>query len=162
VLEFSERIVPSFVEVRAIDDFRDHLLPAAAVSSSQTLLNVAEELRSISESVAGHIAPLLTIRLTMYISTLPVPAVRNALPDTADYYFALFERDLPIADESMQRVYGQLPGLVQPLQQPNDPNLGVLRPLTRVQLRVEQHNWGTLEEQWGNRLAPAPTRPVFR
>ncbi|KAH9971845.1 hypothetical protein BGW80DRAFT_1318753 [Lactifluus volemus] len=127
VFEFSERIVPSFVEVRATDDFRDHLLPAAAASSSQTLQHVAEELRHI------------------------MPTVQYALPHTADL-FARFECYLPIADSSMQRVYGQLRELVQPLEQPNDPNRGVLRHLTRVQLREEQHAWRMLQEQWANQL----------
>ncbi|KAH9979294.1 hypothetical protein BGW80DRAFT_1454976 [Lactifluus volemus] len=89
VFEFSERIVPSFVEVRATDDFRDHLLPAAAASSSQTIQHVAEELRHI------------------------MPTVQYALPHTADL-FARFECYLPIANSSMQRVYGQLRELVQP------------------------------------------------
>jgi hypothetical protein len=52
VLELSERILTSFVEVLATDDFRDHLRPAAAASPSQTFQNVAEELRRISESMA--------------------------------------------------------------------------------------------------------------
>jgi hypothetical protein len=50
VLEFSEDIVSSFVEVPAPDNFRNYLFPAAAASSHQTLKNVDEELRSISES----------------------------------------------------------------------------------------------------------------
>jgi hypothetical protein len=138
------------VRATATNGFQYHLLPAAALSSSQTLENVAEDLRSISESVAGHRAPLLTVCLTIYISALPVPSVKNALPNAADY-LALFEYYLPRANTSMQHVYGQLSGLEQPLEQPNDPNRGVLRHLTRVQLREELHVSRRLEEQWAKR-----------
>jgi hypothetical protein len=85
------------------------------------------------------------------ISALPVPTVQLALPHTADYFMS-FQRCLPVAESSMQRVYGQLRGLVQPLEQPNDPNRGVLRHLTRVQLREEQHALRRIEEQWANQL----------
>jgi hypothetical protein len=96
-------------------------------------------------SLVDHFTHLTTI------PALPVPTVQYALPHTADL-FARFECYLPIVDSSMQRVYGQLRELVQPLEQPNDPNRGVLRHLTRVQLREEQHAWRMLQEQWANQL----------
>ena len=112
VLEFSECIVPSFVEVRVTDGFRDYLLPAAVSLSSQTLRDVTEELRNTSEFVACRTASLLlTICL---ISALPVPTVQYALPHTAED-FVCFKRYLPIADSLMWHVYGQLRGLIQPI-----------------------------------------------
>lgn len=127
VLEFSERFIHSFAEVPALDDFRDHLLPAAAASSSRVLREVAA-----------------VIRNTM-------PAVQNSLPRPADH-FVRFERCLPMADKSTQSLYQSLHGLVLPLERPEDPKQGVLRPLTRVQLREEQRIWRGLEEQWANQL----------
>jgi hypothetical protein len=150
VLEFSEDIVSSFVEVPAPDNFRNYLFPAAAASSHQTLENVAEELRSISESVAGYMTSLLTIHLTTIFSALPVPTI-HALPHTAQH-FADFERCLPIADASMQRTYVKLRGLVQPLDQPNDPNRGVLRNMTLRQLKEEHDAQRHLGGQWANQL----------
>jgi hypothetical protein len=50
VLEFSERFIHSFAEVPALDDFRDHLLPAAEASSSRVLREVAADVRSTSKS----------------------------------------------------------------------------------------------------------------
>jgi hypothetical protein len=108
VLKFSERILPSFVEVRVTDNLRDRL-PSAALSSSQTLQNVSRELKNMCESMVGYTASLVTIRLTICIS---------ALPDTADY-FERFERCLLINESSMQRAYDQLRGLVQPLEHPS-------------------------------------------
>ena len=52
VLEFSERFIHSFAEVPALDDFRDHLLPAAEASSSRVLRDVAADVRSTSKSSA--------------------------------------------------------------------------------------------------------------
>jgi hypothetical protein len=49
----------------------------------------------------------------MTIPALPVPTVQYALPHTTDL-FTRFECYLPIANSSMQRVYGQLRELVQP------------------------------------------------
>ena len=51
LLEFSERFIHSFAEVPPLDDFRDHLLPAAAASSSRVLQEVAAGLRSTSKSL---------------------------------------------------------------------------------------------------------------
>jgi hypothetical protein len=50
VLEFSERIIHSFAEVPPLGDFRDHLLPAAAATSSRVLQEIATDLRSTSKS----------------------------------------------------------------------------------------------------------------
>ncbi|KAH9049770.1 hypothetical protein EDB83DRAFT_1386545 [Lactarius deliciosus] len=127
VLEFSERFIHSFAEVPALDDFRDHLLPAAAASSSHVLREVAADVRNT------------------------MPAVQNSLPRPADH-FVRFERCLPMADGSTQNLYQSLHGLVLPLERPEDPKQGVLRPLTRVQLREEQRTWRGLEEQWANQL----------
>ncbi|KAI0294065.1 hypothetical protein B0F90DRAFT_1342791 [Multifurca ochricompacta] len=102
VLELSERFLHSFVEVPAVDDFREHLSPTAATSSSRTLQEVAAEVRSAS---------------TMSV-------IQGALPYPADH-FVRFELCLPNADASMQRMYRTLRGLVQPLEQPDDPKRGV-------------------------------------
>ena len=40
VLQFSEHFLRSFVEIPPLDDFRDHLLPSAAESSSRILQEV--------------------------------------------------------------------------------------------------------------------------
>ncbi|KAH9058079.1 hypothetical protein EDB87DRAFT_1685725 [Lactarius vividus] len=127
VLEFSERFIHSFAEVPALDDFRDLLLPAAAASSSHVLREVAADVRNT------------------------MPAVQGSLPRPADH-FVRFERCLPMADKSTQNLYQSLHGLVLPLERPEDPKQGVLRPLTRVQLREEQQIWRGLEEQWANQL----------
>ena len=66
--------------------------------------------------------------------------------------FTLFDRYLPIADASIQRMYSALRGLVQPLQQPDDPHKGVFRMMKPVQLREEQRSWRSLEEQWEAQL----------
>ena len=50
VLEFSERFIHSFAEVPALDDFRDHLLPAAEASSLRVLQDVAADVHSTSKS----------------------------------------------------------------------------------------------------------------
>ncbi len=149
VLEFSERFIHSFAEVPALDDFRDHLLPAAAASSSYVLREVATDVRNTSKSSAGHVCRLVLTR----VSALPplVPAVQSSLPRPADH-FVRFERCLPMADRSTQNLYQSLHGLVLPLERPEDPKQGVLRPLTRVQLREEQQIWRGLEEQWANQL----------
>ena len=55
VFEFSERFIHSFAEVPALDEFRDHLLPAAEDSSSRVLREVAAEVRNTSKSCAGHV-----------------------------------------------------------------------------------------------------------
>ena len=75
--------------------------------------------------------------------------VLKYLPEVAET-FGRFERYLPIADRSMQHLYSLLHGLVLPLERPEDPQKGVLRPLTRVQLREEQQTWRGLEEEWAN------------
>lgn len=67
-------------------------------------------------------------------------------------HFARFDRCLPIADKSKQRMYTKLQGLVQPLEQPNDPHQGVFRTMRPVQLREEQRIWRGLEEQWAAQL----------
>ena len=148
LLEFSERFIHSFAEVPPLDDFRDHLLPAAAASSSRVLQEVAAGLRSTSKS-----PPPLTVgvRSRVLTDTHPVSAVQSSLPHPADH-FVRFERYLPLADRSMQNLYQSLHGLVLPLEQPEDPRQGVLRPLTRVQLREEQQIWRGLEEQWANQI----------
>lgn len=55
VFEFSERFIHSFAEVPALDEFRDHLLPAAEDSSSRVLREVAAEVRNTSKSCASHV-----------------------------------------------------------------------------------------------------------
>ncbi len=67
-------------------------------------------------------------------------------------HFARFDHCLPIADASMRGVYSALRGLVQPLQQPDDPPQGVFRTMRPVQLRDEQSNWSDLERQWAAQL----------
>jgi hypothetical protein len=79
-----------------------------------------------------------------------VPTI-HALPDTAKH-FADFERCFLTADASMQRTYVKLRGLVQPLDQPNDPNRGVLRHMTLEQLREEHDAQRHLGGQWANQL----------
>jgi hypothetical protein len=151
VFGFAKRIASSFVEVCAIDEFLGQH-PAAVASSSQTLQNVVKELRGISEFVAGQSASLSTIRVTICISAMPVPTVQHALPGTADYLFVRFERCLRIEVSSVQHVEDQLHELVLSLEHPNDPNQGVLRHLSWVRLREEEHAWKRLEEQWANQL----------
>ncbi|KAF8264562.1 hypothetical protein EI94DRAFT_1738162 [Lactarius quietus] len=128
VLEFSERFIHSFAEVPALDEFRDHLLPAAEDSSSRVLREVAADVRNTKRDVL------------------------SSLPWLADHYVR-FERCLPITDRSTQHLYQLLHGLVLPLERPEDPKQGVLRPLTRVQLREEQQTWRGLEEQWANQTS---------
>jgi hypothetical protein len=77
--------------------------------------------------------------------------VLNALPQLQGN-FTRFDRYLPIANTSMQRMYSTLQGIVQPLEQPNDPHQGVFRTMRPVQLREEQRNWSGLEEQWSAQL----------
>jgi hypothetical protein len=77
--------------------------------------------------------------------------VLNALPQLQGN-FTRFDRYLPIANTSMQRMYSTLQGLVQPLDQPDDPHQGVFRTMRPVQLREEQRNWGGLEQQWAAQL----------
>lgn len=125
VLEFSERFIHSFAEVPALDDFRDHLLPAAEASSSRVLREVAADVRSTKRDVLKY------------------------LPRLAENYVR-FEQYLPIAERSTQHLYQLLHGLVLPLERPEDPQQGVLRPMTRVQLREEQQTWRGIEEQWAN------------
>lgn len=66
--------------------------------------------------------------------------------------FERFNRSFPAADPSMQRMYRTLQGLVQPLDQPDDPNQGVFRTMKPVQLREEQQHWRGLEEQWAAQM----------
>jgi len=128
VLQFSEHFLRSFVEVPRLDRFRDHLLPTAADSSSHILHGVVELVRSSADAVV------------------------RALPQLKDH-FARFESCFPIADTSMQHMYGALRGLVRPLEQPYDPHEGVLRRMRPKQLREEQHNFRNLGERWGNHLS---------
>jgi hypothetical protein len=86
-------------------------------------------------------------------SSLPVHAVLRALPQLKGH-FARFEHCLPIADASMQGMYNTLRGLVQPLEQPNNPPQGVFRTMRPEQLRNAQHNWRDLEKQWAAQLHP--------
>ncbi|KAH9976907.1 hypothetical protein BJV77DRAFT_1053324, partial [Russula vinacea] len=127
VLQFSEHFLRSFVEVPPLDDFRDHLLPTAAASSSHNLQEVSRQMENNA------------------------PAVLDVLPQL-NVNFARFDRCLPIADKSKQRMYTKLQGLVQPLEQPNDPHQGVFRMMRPVQLREEQRIWRGLEEQWAAQL----------
>lgn len=50
VLQFSEHFLRSFVEIPPLDDFRDHLLPSAAESSSRILQDVYGQMTSNCES----------------------------------------------------------------------------------------------------------------
>jgi len=52
-----------------------------------------------------------------------------------------------MADRSTQSLYQSFRRLVLPLERPEDPKQGVLRLLTRVQLRKEPQIWKGLEEQ---------------
>ncbi len=81
----------------------------------------------------------------------PAPAVLSALPQLKGH-FARFDHCLPIADASMQGTYSKLRGIVQPLEQPDNPQQGVFRTMKPVQLRKEQGNWRDLEEQWAAQL----------
>jgi hypothetical protein len=78
-------------------------------------------------------------------------AVLNAIPELQGS-FTRFDRYLPTADASMQRMYGKLQGLVQPLEQPEDPHQGVFRTMRYPQLREEQGHWRSLEDQWEAQL----------
>jgi hypothetical protein len=49
VLQFSEHFLRSFVEVPPLDDFRDHLLPTAAASSSHNLQEVSRQMENNGE-----------------------------------------------------------------------------------------------------------------
>jgi hypothetical protein len=77
---------------------------------------------------------------------LPAHAVLSALPQLGGD-FERFNRSLPIADSSMQRMYSTLQGLVQPLDQPDDPQQGVFLTMGPEQLR-----WRGLEEQWAAQM----------
>jgi hypothetical protein len=50
VLQFSEIFLRSFVEIPPLDDFRDHLLPSAAESSSRIIQQVYGQMKSNGES----------------------------------------------------------------------------------------------------------------
>ena len=52
----------------------------------------------------------------------------------------------------MQRMYRTLQGLVQPLEQPDDPRQGVFRTMGLEQLREEQSHYSGLKKQWGDQL----------
>ncbi|KAF8490158.1 hypothetical protein F5888DRAFT_1742622 [Russula emetica] len=127
VLKFSQHFLRSFVEIPPLDDFRDHLLPSAAESSSRILQEVYGQMKSNAH------------------------AVLRALPQLKGH-FARFEHCLPIADASMQKMYGTLRGLVQPLEQPNNPPQGVFRTMRPEQLKNAQLNWRDLEKQWAAQL----------
>ncbi|KAI0280616.1 hypothetical protein BGY98DRAFT_963255 [Russula aff. rugulosa BPL654] len=80
-------------------------------------------------------------------------AVLRALPHL-EAHFTRFEYCFPIAHASMQGMYSKLRGLVQPLEQPENPPQGVFRTMGFDQLRNAQLNWRELEEQWAARLRP--------
>ncbi|KAI9508974.1 hypothetical protein F5148DRAFT_1191191 [Russula earlei] len=124
VLQFSEQFLRSFVQVPPLDDFRDHLLPSAAASSTQILEDVGRKVQS---------------------SKYAVLAVLPQLNDD----FARFDHCLPIANASMQHTYCALHRLVQPLEQPDDPHQGVFRTMKPTQLREEQRTYADLGRQWG-------------
>jgi hypothetical protein len=46
VLQFSEQFLRSFVEIPQLDDFRKHILPSAAESSSRILQEVYRQMRN--------------------------------------------------------------------------------------------------------------------
>lgn len=50
VLQFSENFLRSFVEIPRLDDFRDHVLPSAAESSSRIIQEVSGQMKSNGES----------------------------------------------------------------------------------------------------------------
>jgi hypothetical protein len=77
--------------------------------------------------------------------------VLRVLPDL-EGHFTDFERCFHIAHASMQGMYSKLRGLVQPLEQPENPPQGVFRTMGFEQLRVAQLNWRELEEQWAAQL----------
>jgi hypothetical protein len=77
--------------------------------------------------------------------------VVRALPHL-EGHFASFEHCFPIAHASMQGMYSKLRGLVQPLEQPENPPQGVFRTMGFQQLRDAQLNWKELEEQWAAQL----------
>ena len=77
--------------------------------------------------------------------------MQSALPQLKGL-FDRFNHSLPIAATSMQRMYDTLQGLVQPLDQPNDPHQGVFRTMEPGQLKEEQRHWRGLEEQWAAQL----------
>lgn len=90
--------------------------------------------------------------VTVYSSTdlynpLLAYDVQRALPQLRGH-FDRFSRNWLNADTSMQRMYSTLQGLVQPLDQPDDPHQGVLRTMKSKQLQEEQRIWSGLEEQW--------------
>ncbi|KAH9976528.1 hypothetical protein BJV74DRAFT_861953 [Russula compacta] len=126
VLQFSESFLRSFVEVPARDDFRDYLLPSAAASSSHILQEVGKQ-------VGKKSFPDLYLSLAAF-------TVLRALPQLQGL-FTRFNSCLPSATRRCR-------GIVQPLEQPNDPHYGVLRTMKPVQLGEDQRNWGGLSEQW--------------
>jgi hypothetical protein len=81
----------------------------------------------------------------------PAHAVLRALPQLKGH-FARFEHCLPIADASMQDTYSTLRGLVQPLEQPDNPPQGVFRRMGLEQLRKAQLDSKDLEQQWAAQL----------
>jgi hypothetical protein len=85
-------------------------------------------------------------------ASIPERDVLKYLPQLAENYVR-FEQYLPTADRSTQHLYQLLHGLVLPLERPEDPQQGVLRPMTRVQLREEQQTWRGIEEQWANQTS---------
>ena len=54
----------------------------------------------------------------------------------------------------MQGMYSTLRGLVQPLEQPDNPPQGVFRRMRPEQLRNAKLNWMDLEKQWAAQLHP--------
>jgi len=129
VLDFSNRFLESFVETPQLDEFRDHVLPSAAESSSRVLQDVYGQMKSNA------------------------PAVLSALPHLKGQ-FARLDHYLPVADDSMQEMYSKLRGLVQPLEQPDNPQQGVLRTMKPGQLVNERGNWRDLADQWEGQIPP--------
>jgi hypothetical protein len=49
VLQFSEQFLNSFAKVPPLDDFRNHLLPTTAASSSRVLQEVSRQMEGVGE-----------------------------------------------------------------------------------------------------------------
>ena len=76
-----------------------------------------------------------------------------ALPQLKGH-FSSFERCLPIADTSMQRLYTTLPRLVLPLQQPDDRRQGVFRSMKPKELKAAYDEWREIERKWAAQFEP--------
>ena len=149
VLQLPEYFLRSFVEIPPLDNFRDHLLPSATEPSSRILQDVYGQMK---RNCMSRTTPTRVDSSTYLVwSSLPADAMPRALPHL-EGHFASFEHRFAIAHASMQGMYSKLRGLVQPLEQPENPPRGIFRTMGFDQLRDAQLNWRELKEQWAAQL----------